>query len=164
MIWVIRAGRHSAYYEKYIQNSKVYIPWEGYHIDLSTFDTRQEFKEVVKKEKGVDNRTSIANWYGQLYMFVKEMREGDLVLIPSRATKSYCLAEIVGAYKYSKNEKDKLYHSRDIRIIDQSIPKSVFAQEINYSLGAFRTIFRARYEEEILQSVNNWRAVNENSI
>lgn len=157
MMWVIRAGQHSLHYDKYIEDSKVYIPWEGYKIDLSEIKTRSDFRTVVEKEKGTDNRTSVSNWAGQLYTFTQEIERGDYVLIPSKGSHTYCLVRITGDYRFDINEKDKLYHSRDIEIVDIDIPRDIFSQSVIYSLGAFRTIFKAKHEDEIMKTINKWK-------
>ena len=157
MMWVIRAGQNALYYDKYIQNSKVYIPWDGYKIDLSGIKTRADFRTVVESEKGTNNRTSISNWAGQLYAFTQEIENGDLILIPSKGSHTFCLAIIKGNYHFDENERDKLYHCRDIEILKTDIPKSVFSQSVIYSLGAFRTIFKAKHEDEIMKTINEWK-------
>ena len=157
MMWVIRAGQNALHYDKYIQNSKVYIPWDGYKIDLSEIKTRAEFKTVVEKEKGTNNRTSVSNWAGQLYTFTQGIEKGDLILIPSKGSHTFCLAKIKGDYSFDENEKDKLYHCRDIEILKKDIPKNIFSQSVIYSLGAFRTIFKAKRESEILKTINEWK-------
>ena len=157
MMWVIRAGKNALYYDKYIQSSKVYIPWDGYMMDLSEFKARADFLTVVEKEKGTDNRISISNGVSQLYSFAKEMKTGDLVLIPSKRSHTYCLANISGEYCFDKNDKDKLYHCRDIEILEMDIPRVIFSQSVIYSLGAYRTIYRAKYEDEIMDTINKWK-------
>ena len=142
MMWVIRAGQDSLHYDKYLETSKVYIPWDGYKLNLSNIKTRADFRAVVEKEKVTDNRTSVSNWAGQLYSFTQEMEQGDNVLIPSKGSHSYCHAKIVGDYCFDPNDENKLYHSRSIEIIEKDIPKVIFAQSIIYSLGAFRTLFK----------------------
>lgn len=157
MMWVIRAGQNALHYDKYIQNSKVYIPWDGYKMDLSKIKTRSGFRFVVEKEKGTDNRTSVSNWAGQLYTFTQEIRRGDYVLIPSKGSHTYCLARITGDYCFDKSEKDKLYHSRNIEIVEIDVPKDIFSQTVIYSLGAFRTIFKVNHEDEILKTIKSWK-------
>ncbi|MBR2553387.1 MAG: hypothetical protein IKE94_00885 [Aeriscardovia sp.] len=160
MMWVIRAGQNAIYYNKYIDNSKVYIPWDGYAFDLSTVESRLEFRSVVENEKGTLNRTSISNWAGQLYTFTREIKIGEYVLIPSKCSQTYCLAIISSEYSFDKNEQDKLYHYRDIQIVEKDIPKNIFPQTIIYSLGAFRTIFKVKYEEEIMKTIEKWKGEN----
>lgn len=51
MIWVCRAGQHSKYYDEFILNSRVYLAWEGYKINLQMLSSREEFNQVVIREK-----------------------------------------------------------------------------------------------------------------
>ena len=157
MMWVIRAGQKSIYYDKYLKESKVYIPWDGYRMNLGSIMKREDYRSIVEKEKGVNNRTSVSNWAGQLYSFAKEMKKGDYVLIPSKGSRLYCLATIVGDYCFDKDEKDKLYHSHDIKVLENDVPREVFSQAIVYSLGTFRTIFKVKQEEEIMQAISKWK-------
>lgn len=157
MMWIMRAGQNSVYYDKFLDESKVFLPWSGFKQDLSIFTSRPEFRALVEKEKGEVHRTSVSNWAGQLYSFVIEAKNDDLVLIPSKGSHTYCLAKLTGNYAYNENEPEKLYHSRDIKVILKGIPKDIFSQEIIYSLGAFRTIFKAKHEEEIIRTIKKWK-------
>ena len=157
MMWVIRAGQNSLYFDKFIENNKVYIPWNGYHMNLSAFPTRTELRTLVEKEKGTVSRTSVSNWAGQLFCFVNEIKKKDLVLIPSKGSRTYCVARISGDYMYDESNSDGLYHSRDISILLTGVPREIFSQEIIYSLGAFRTIFKAHHEEEIIRRIKSWK-------
>ncbi len=157
-MWIIRAGQDSLHFDKYISDAKVYIPWDGYEMDLSTIHSRSDFRTVVEAEKETDNRTSVSNWAGQLYSFVREMNIGDYVLIPTKGSRTYCLAKIKSEYLFCADEKDGLYHARQIEILVRDIPRSIFTQTIIYSLGAFRTIFKAKHEDEILSTIKKWRA------
>lgn len=157
MLWVVRAGQKSIYAEKFIDNSKIYIPWDGYKISLCTLQSREQIRKIVEKEKNTDNRTSVSNWAGQLYSFAYEMKEGDYILIPMYKSREYVLAKIDGDYEYDINEIDSLYHNRKIKILCKAIPADIFAQSIRYSLGTFRTIFRVRQEDEILMTIKRWK-------
>ena len=164
MMWIIRAGKDSLYYDKYIENLKVYIPWDGYKVDFSSVESRTDFKNIVEKEKGTDNRASVSNWAGQLYTFVREIKPGDYVLVPSKGSHTYCLATVTGDYFFDIDEADNLFHSRKIKIIEKNIPRNIFTQSVVYALGAFRTIFKAKHEDEILKSIHKWRGTDENTI
>ena len=153
MLWVCRSGQKGCYFSKYIEEQRIYLPWDGYRFDLSKYDSLEDFRPVVSKEKQTDNRTSVSNWSGQLFAFVKQMQIGDYVMIPSANSQSYVLAKISGDYEY--HASDSLCHSRSIEIIREDISRSVFSQSIQYSLGAYRTVFQPRYEEEIVRIILN---------
>lgn len=156
-MWVIRAGQNSLHYDKYITSSKVFIPWDGYKLDLSTIESLTDFRDVVKREKCTDKRTSVSNWAIQLFTFTHEIHIGDYVLIPSRGSRTYCLAKITSGYCFNPDEKDSLYHCRDIEIEVNDIPRGIFSQTVIHSLGAFRTIFKTKYEDEILKTIDEWK-------
>jgi restriction system protein len=75
MAWVMRAGKESVYLNKFVEGSRIYLPWEGYKVNLSKLDSREDFKQLVIKEKGDQNRTTISNW-GWNALFVLK-RNGD---------------------------------------------------------------------------------------
>ena len=157
MMWVIRAGRDSVYYKEFLDNQRVYLSWEDFKYDLSKIAGMPGYRSLVEQEKGSVNRSSISNWAGQLNAFVKVIAEGDYVLIPSQGSKSYCVAKIIGAYEFDEANKYGLYHSRKIRALIKGIPRNIFSQEVVYSLGAYRTIFIAHHEEEIIRSIKKWK-------
>ena len=159
MMWVIRAGQNSVHYEKFIKESKVYLAWDGYRFDLSSFKTLADLRNVVEKEKMTENRTSISNWAGQLYAFVWEIKIGDYILIPAKYSRLYCLAKISGHYHFDKSERDSLYHSRNIKLLEVNIPREIFSQSLIYSLGAFRTIFKVKQEDEIVDMIEKRKEV-----
>ena len=153
MMWVCRAGEKSLYLEQFLRDNRIYLPWDGYHFDLSQLKDLSEFKKAVIKEKGDQSRTSISNWAGQLLSFSHEMNVDDLVLIPHRSSRKYTLAKITGAYSFNPSDNRGLFHSRTIDILEDNIPREVFPQSLRYSLGAFRTIFKVKREEEVFASL-----------
>ena len=148
MIWICRAGISARYYDYYLDTSRIYLPWDGFCIDLSTVDTMEGFRQLVVSEKGTAARTSISNWAGQLNSFCNDMSVGDYVLIPYFRSKEYTFAKITGNYMFDPTNTEQLWHSREIEIIRTGISKSVFSQSLQYALGAFRTVFKLRTEKE----------------
>ena len=157
MIWVCRAGMDSIYLDFFLKNAKIYLPWDGFRVNLKEFPDREQLKELVKKEKGDVARTSISNWSGQLYSFCWEMNINDFVLIPHRGSRAYTLAKIIGDYSFDISSEKGLWHSRDIEILLSDIPREVFSQSMKYSLGAYRTVFKVRDKEELLAAITKYR-------
>lgn len=159
-MWVFRAGKDGALYDCVIKNSQVFLPWDGYHEDLSNYETMSEFRKLVEREKGTTNRTSVSNWASQLMIFAKTSKAGDCVLIPAHRSKHYTLAKISGDYEYIKDNEEMLRHTRKIIVIDELIPREVFSQEVKYMLGAYRTVFKIKNEGLVLQQIEQWRSSN----
>ena len=157
MLWVCRSGVNALHYEYFVKNEKIFIAWDGFMTDLSELSTREQYKQLVISEKGEAPRTSVSNWSGQLYSFCREMTIGEYVLIPSKGSHTYTLARIVGDYEFDPHDEEQLWHSRKVKIIANGIPRSIFSQTLQYSLGAYRTIFKIKNDTELLHTVKQYR-------
>lgn len=162
MMWVVRAGRGAVFYEKFLNEKRIFIPWDGFCSDLRVLKCLADYRSLVEKEKDTHNRTSISNWAGQLYSFVWEINIGDNVLIPSKLSQTYTMCRVTGEYTFNGDEKDGLYHSRSVELITSEIPKKTMSQELIYSLGAYRTIFKVKRKEEVLTTIDKWKEQQRN--
>lgn len=156
MIWVCRTGKSSCFIDYYIETSKIYLPWEGFHFDLSPYSSMEEFRAIVAKEMNTDNRTSISNWAGQLRCFCIDMQKGDYVLLPHKNCKSYACAKIIDDYNFAEKNEKELYHSRKVELIG-ALHKDMLSQSMQYTLRAYRTVFRVKNEEEIINALKQNR-------
>ena len=153
MMWVCRAGRDSKYYKFFIENKCIYLPWEGFRVNLSNRSSVADFRMIVATEKKTDNRVTISNLACQLDYFCNKISNGDYVLIPSFSSQSYALCQVIGEYKY--NDIDILPHCRPIEVLQTDIQRNIFPQSIIYSLGTFRTIFRVKDEDKVLKIIKD---------
>ena len=148
MIWVCRPGKHGSDFDEVQKYGDIFLGWEGYGKDLRSYTSRDQFKELVIAERNPAARTTISNWSGQLYSFCIDMQLGDYVLIPNKNAREFLLAKIDGEYRYEPERKYP--HVRKITIIKEGIPRQDFSQATQYSLGAFRTVFKVKQEDEVL--------------
>lgn len=151
MMWLCRPGDKAQYYEKFIQEKRIYLAWEGYNVDLRKLEDKEHYRKLVSEEKDVDNRTTISNWSGQLINFSTDMKVGDYVVIPNNRERIYTLAKISGAYEFVENSM--LHHCRRIEIVKTNISRDIFSQQVLYCLGAYRTVFKIKLEKEFLQEL-----------
>ena len=154
MIWVLRAGKDGMYYNQFLSLEKIFLPWTGYNIDLNSLKTRNDFRELVVKEKKPEARTTVSNWSAQLYSFCCEMEIGDYVMLPTKRSKDYAFVQITGDYCYE--EEGQFHHSRKYSLLAEGIPRSRFSQSTQYSLGAFRTLFKVKQMGEVLDVVSEY--------
>ena len=85
------------------------------------------------------------------------MQIGDYVLIPHKGSRYYTLGKVISNYCFCDSDENGLWHSRDIEILEIDIPREIFSQSMRYSLGAYRTIFKVREEEELLTTIIRYR-------
>lgn len=104
----------------------------------------------------IGGQPSLSNWTGQLISSVKVIRPGDYVLIPTRGSHSYSLARITGDYEFGLSDTAGLFYSQAIDVICEDIPRDIFMQEVIYSLGVFRTLFKVKHGEEVLHAISKW--------
>ena len=156
-MWVCRAGKDAVYLDYFIKTSKIYLAWDGFNINLKDVENKGEYRKIVSEEKNTDNPTSISNWAGQINAFVEEMRSGDYALIPHRNSTFFDLVQVVGEYEYNAQNENKLFHSRKAIFLTTAIPKVIFPQTIQYGLRAYRTVYKVKNEELILEIIKSWR-------
>ena len=154
MIWVCRAGQKSKYIENFIKNDRIFLPWDGFNMNLGNLKEMEEYRNLVSEERNTENRTTISNLAAQLKAFSLDMNIDDYVLIPHQGSRKYTFARICGDYEYNALDNNNLWHSRKIQILKMDIPREAFSQSLQYSLGAFRTIFRVKNEEECIEVID----------
>jgi len=141
-IWLVRAGSHGEYEEKFIKENKVFVTWEGLDVDLSKLQHRTELTaEMGKRYSSVKPRT-IQNWVSQIWPFAHDMKTGDLVVVPLKSQPGIQIGEITSDYHFDANAEDPYYHWRTVKWIGEAIPRTHFGQDLLYSFGAFMTICR----------------------
>jgi predicted Mrr-cat superfamily restriction endonuclease len=112
VVWINRAGVCHEFEELFLKNNIIAIKWKDIEKDLSNIKNKEELKEVYIKEYGGDNR-QIGTQVGQIWRFLKEMKKGDIVLVPLK-NKKVLIAKIIGECIFN-NEIPR--HRRKIEIL-----------------------------------------------
>lgn len=164
-LWLARAGGHGEYEKKFIDDNRIYLTWENLREDLSQLRARKEFNSLLHKTYSNVKPKTIVNWLGQVWPFVKDMKEGDWVVLPSKLKSAAIhIAEITGPYVYDGKADDPYYHYRKVKWIEMDIPRSNFDQDILYSFGSLRTVCQIRRndaEKRIREMAKNgWKPQN----
>jgi restriction system protein len=79
------------------------------------------------------------NYAGQLWAFALAIQIGDVVVLPRKLTNQVALGRVTGAYQYGKIGGG-YRHIRTVEWIRPEIPRSLFKQDLLYSIGAFMTV------------------------
>ena len=119
-LWVIRAGSRGEHEQKFLDEGRVYVAWEGLDVDLGTLPDRQGLIRVLEERFPDEKAKALVNWSAQVWPFVKEMVKGDWVVMPSKLQSGLYFGELTSTYH----------------------PRTVFPQDLLYSFGAFMTICR----------------------
>jgi len=142
-LWMVRAGRHGEQEQRAIEKNFVTIGWNELP-DLSSVVSKNELKRLYKKLYPDAKKRSMANEVGQIWRFLKLIKVGDLVTLPSKLQSTIAIGRIEGLYEYRRDLGDYIRHIRKVKWIKTDIPRTDFEQDLLYSLGAAMTVCQIR--------------------
>lgn len=141
-VWLVRAGSHGEYEQKFLEESRVYLTWDGFARDLSKIVDRQGLILALQQDYPEAKTRTIQNWASQIWPFAHEIKTGDWVVLPLKRQRAIQIGEISGPYRFEPSNPDPYFHWRDVKWIGDAIPRSHFGKDLLNSFGAFMTICR----------------------
>jgi restriction system protein len=108
-VWVVKAGEGSEVVDQVESADVVAIGWQEMG-DCSDLQTREDFKRVYREAYPEDTSASrIGLQAGQVYRFVREVSEGDIVMTPDSPQRELLMGRIAGDYRYDPNAIGERY-------------------------------------------------------
>jgi len=156
-IWLVRAGSHGEFEQKFIQESRVYVTWDGLNVDLSKLAGRPELVSAMTQRYLNTKPKAILNWVSQVWPFAHDMKKGDLVVLPLKSQPAIQVGEITGDYHFEAAGPDPYYHWRTVKWIAEAVPRANFGKDLLYTFGAFMTICRVQ-RNNAEQRINDMRS------
>jgi restriction system protein len=143
-LWLVRAGGGGEYEQKFLQEKRIYVTWDELSNDLGKLKEKQDLRELLAKVyKDEDKKPkTIINWTSQIWPFVKEMKKGDWVALPSKTKAAIHFGEITGEYTNNAAGPNPFYHYREVNWFATDVLRTGLDQDLLYSFGAFMTICR----------------------
>ena len=141
-IWLIRAGSHGEYEQKFFQENRVYVTWECLDVNITKLKDRDALKAALAQRSPDAKQRTVSNWASQIWPFVHEIKKGDLVVVPLKTQPAIQIGEVTGDYQFNPDGPDPFFHWREVEWIGEAIPRSHFGQDLLYTFGAFMTICR----------------------
>ncbi|HAE62735.1 MAG TPA: restriction endonuclease [Eubacteriaceae bacterium] len=141
-LWVVRAGKYGEREEQALEKNVAAIGWDELP-DLSGIKTREELYELLEKTYPDVKRKTLLNWQSQIWPFIMEMQQGDIIALPLKNRSVIVFGEVTGHYQYRSDFGPGMKHTVPVRWFKE-FPRSVFDKDILYSLGAFLTVFRVQ--------------------
>ncbi len=161
-VWLVRAGSHGEYEQKFIQDNRVYVTWNYLNVDLVKLGKKSALSDFMTKCYPDDKPKTIINWVGQIWPFAHEMKQGDLVLLPLKSQRAIQIGEITGDYHFEPDGPDPFFHWRSVKWIGEAVPRAHFGKDLLFSFGAFKTICRIQRNNAeariAAMRANGWKA------
>ena len=161
-LWLVRAGSHGEYEQKFFEENRIFLTWDGLSHDLSGMKSRGQLRTLLENVYSDAPKGRIRNYVGQIWAFSQSITVGDWIILPSKQKPAIYVAEVKGNYTFNPEGKDPFFHYREIEWIAQDVPRTNFDQDLLYSFGAFMTVCQvSRNDAEIRvrnMAKNGWKS------
>jgi len=138
-LWMVRAGRHGEYEDRFLTDARIYLTWDTFNSDLRTVASRAEVAQMLREKWVNAAEGKVRNHAGQIWSFIRDMAVGDLVVVPSKQKRELHFGIIGSDTEYAADASSDYRHYREVRWL-QDVPRSAMDKDILYSLGAIMTI------------------------
>ena len=152
-LWGIHGGKTGDADSIFLKKNEVALGWEAMD-DLSELQpTRDAFKASLMRAYPHQKPGYYPVAGGQLIRFVHEMKEGDLIVYPSKRDKRVHIGEITGPYHYVEKSAESYPHRRAVKWL-KDFPRTKFTQGALYEIGAAMSFFQVKnYADEYLAAL-----------
>lgn len=141
-IWLVRAGQHGEHENRFLDEGRAYLTWEGCNRDLSKVATLDDMYLVVAQLYPGGSSGKIGNHGRQIFAFTHRIQKDDWVVMPSKTKPVINIGKVTSDYYFDPKASDPYYHWRTVDWFARDIPRSTFDKDLLYSLGAFMTVCR----------------------
>ncbi len=141
-LWLIRSGSRGEHEQKFLDEGRSYVAWEGLDVDLAALHDRQALIAAMAERYPEEKPKALINWSAQVWAFGRDMEEGDWVVMPSKLQSGIYFGAVASDYHFEPTGPNPYFHWRSINWFSGLIPRSAFPQDLLYSFGAFLTICR----------------------
>ena len=139
-VWLVRAGRQGEREALALEKSIAVVGWEDLP-DLSSVNSRDEILGMLQTAYPDVKPKTLTNWQSQIWPFVREIRDGDVVALPLKSRSAIALGEVTGPYRYRPDLPPDARHTRSVKWRNE-VARDAVDQDLLYSLGAFMTVCR----------------------
>ncbi|MHB1795255.1 MAG: restriction endonuclease [Acidobacteriaceae bacterium] len=139
-VWMVRAGRDSAFIYEFLSRQMIAIGWTKMG-DLSNVRSREQISQLVEQSWPENNKFQNSASVGQVYRFRDEIVPDETVVTYDSNRRIYHLGTVTGDYVYHPEYDPELVHTRSVRW-EKEISRDVLSAESKNCLGAISTIFR----------------------
>jgi restriction system protein len=146
-IYVVRAdfGRHTETFKKH---GYVGIGWFNFPLTKGT--TREEIKRLYRREYPKDVPLRVGQNSGQIYRFINEINEGDIVITP-HSTSKLLVGEIKGDNYHKIDDTSPYSQRKQVDWFQKTIDRYDLSVPLQNSLRSSLTVYKLNNGREILE-------------
>lgn len=159
-IWGIHAGRAGEADTLFLEHNVIALGWTEMG-DLSSLPAdRDAFrKRWAQVKPGLKERYYTTS-AGQIFRFVHEVKQGDLVVYPSKIDRKIHIGEIIGSYRFVPSILIDYPQHRAVKWLKE-FPRTKFSQGALYEIGSALSFFQVKnYANEFLSALSGQESEN----
>ncbi|MBN2109365.1 MAG: restriction endonuclease [Deltaproteobacteria bacterium] len=141
-VWLVRAGMHGEYEQKFLQEKRIYVTWPKLSVNLDVLPDRDGLYQVMSRTYPGSSHAKLMSNVNQVWPFAHDMKKGDLVLMPLQSKPAITIGEVAGPYRFEHAAQDPFYHWRSVSWIAEAVPRSYFGRDLLVAFASSRTICR----------------------
>jgi restriction system protein len=163
-VWGIHAGRTGDADAQFLKKGVVALGWRALGDLAQLKPDRDAFKAAVSRHFPHFKPGAIPTSAGQLYRFVHEMKEGDLIVYPSKRDRKVYVGRIIGPYRFdpslaaAEGEGEGYPNIRPVKWL-ASQPRAAFTQGALYEIGSAMSFFQVRTYADEFRAAAEGKAV-----
>lgn len=142
-IWGIHAGRAGEAGDLFIKHNVIALGW----VEMGDLRVLPPDREAFKKKQQEAYPGKREGYYpiasGQLFRFVHEAKNGDIVVYPNRIDQKIYIGNITGEYRYNPALDDRFPQQRAVKWL-KSFPRAKFSQGALYETGSAMSFFQIK--------------------
>lgn len=132
--WLVRLGKFGEQETHALETGELVTGWQLDDISGAT-DRHQIFAKV--QEANPDQKPgTLTNWAIQLNQLARDVKEGDLVVLPLKTTGQVAIGRVKGSYRHTSDR----HPARQVEWLRTDLPRSSIKQDLLYSMGATQTV------------------------
>lgn len=141
-LWVLHVGDEHDIALRAREEGFICIGWTKLG-DLSRFGSRDTLKKAMAKAWPDWKPKTVYSSYGQVWRFAHDIKVGDPVVLPIKATREIAIGRISGEYRFEGEGSDLYLRDRaNVRDVEwlKVVPRHVFSRPALHSFGSFSTV------------------------
>ena len=152
-LWGIHGGKTGDADNIFLKKNQVALGWDKMG-DLGALKaTRDNFKKQLQEVYPDRKPGYYPMATGQLFRFVHEMKDGDLIIYPSKRDKRVHIGEITGPYQHFSKGAETYPHRRPVKWLKE-FPRTKFKQGALYEIGSAMSFFQVKnYADEFVMAL-----------
>jgi restriction system protein len=83
-VWLVRAGSHGEFEQKFLQENRIYLTWDYLNYPLDKLDSRNTLINILSQFDLDAKERKLVNHASQIWPFAFDMQLGDRVSSPSK--------------------------------------------------------------------------------